>query len=124
MSDVPRLSPIDYLVLRKFGRLEFDDRLEPSIDEFGPRDEFNRRLAEYRQVLATYSPNQIAELQKDEQRKQLAEALLRRSNEENYLFFHLSCASFDFVLCSMFAHWTLDEAIALSFGMAPEVVDW
>src|SRR3569833_723896 len=124
MSDVPRLSPIDYLVLRKFGRLEFDDSLEPSIDEFGPRDEFNRRLAEYRQVLATYTPNQIAELQKDEQRKQLAEALLRRSNEENKLFFHQPCATADFDHWSKCAHWTLDEAIALSFGKAPEVVDW
>src|SRR6185436_9706811 len=48
----------------------------------------------------------------------------RREQEEQALFFHQPWANADFSHWSKAAHWTLDEAIALSFGKAPEHVTW
>ncbi len=39
-------------------------------------------------------------------------------------FFNQPHATADFAHWSKAAHWTLDEAVALSFGKAPEVVNW
>jgi hypothetical protein len=44
--------------------------------------------------------------------------------QEQARFFNQSRARADIAHWSKAAHWTLDEAIALSFGKAPEVVNW
>lgn len=45
-------------------------------------------------------------------------------DEENSRFYNLQSANADFVHWSKAAHWTLDEAIALSFGKEPGQVTW
>jgi hypothetical protein len=44
--------------------------------------------------------------------------------EENERFYNLKFADADFVHWSKAAHWTIYEAIALSFGKEPKVVTW
>jgi hypothetical protein len=56
--------------------------------------------------------------------KQSAELQARARLEEEQRFFHRPYARADFEHWSKAAHWTLDEAIALSFGKAPERVTW
>ncbi|MEO1281973.1 MAG: hypothetical protein AAFV69_09585 [Pseudomonadota bacterium] len=44
--------------------------------------------------------------------------------KESQQFFNLPSANADFHHYCKCAYWTLDEAIALSFGRAPEIVNW
>jgi hypothetical protein len=52
------------------------------------------------------------------------EQLALDERREKAQFFNQPTARGDFEHWSKAAHWTLDEAIALSFGRAPEVVQW
>jgi hypothetical protein len=44
--------------------------------------------------------------------------------QENERFYNQRYANADFVHWAKAAHWTIDEAIALSFGKEPEIVTW
>ncbi len=46
------------------------------------------------------------------------------AREEQKRFFSMPNADVDFTHWGKAAQWTLDEATALSFGKAPEVVNW
>jgi hypothetical protein len=58
-----------------------------------------------------------ARQRQSEERVKLAEA------KERARFFHRPDAAADFDFWSKTAHWTIDEAIALSLGKAPHIVD-
>jgi hypothetical protein len=51
-----------------------------------------------------------------------AAALEEARREENARFFNLPHAAADFEHWSKMEHWSLDEAIALAMGKAPEIV--
>jgi hypothetical protein len=52
------------------------------------------------------------------------EVLAKKENQENSHFFNRPSAKADFDHWSRAAHWTLEEAVALSFGRNPEIVNW
>ena len=52
------------------------------------------------------------------------QAIINDEEAERKRFYNLKSAKADFVHWSKAAHWTLDEAIALSFDKEPEVVNW
>jgi hypothetical protein len=52
------------------------------------------------------------------------EELAKKQAQENSRFFNGSGAKADFDHWSRAAHWTLEEAVALSFGGNPEIVNW
>jgi hypothetical protein len=62
--------------------------------------------------------------QEDEQAKEREANRRRLEREERERLFILPHANADYDHWSKAAHWTLDEAIALSFGRAPEIVRW
>jgi hypothetical protein len=74
----------------------------------------------YRAELGTLSPDQLQSLYEVER----AAALEETRREENALFFNLPHAAADFEHWSKMEHWSLDEAIALAMGKAPEIVSW
>jgi hypothetical protein len=53
-----------------------------------------------------------------------AERKAKSDYDENQRVFNKPCAVADFDYWSHMTYWTLDEALALSFGKAPEVVSW
>jgi hypothetical protein len=57
-------------------------------------------------------------------RKEVQELQVVAEREEQQQIFQSAFCEADFAHWSKAAHWTLDEAIALSFGKAPEVVRW
>lgn len=59
-----------------------------------------------------------------EQAKAIAELRLRQEDQESLRFFHQPTANADFAHWSRAAYWTLDEAVALSFGKSPFIVKW
>ena len=56
--------------------------------------------------------------------KEREEVRQKLDREERERFFNLPHAKTDYDHWSKAAHWTLDEALALSFGRAPEIVRW
>jgi PAS domain-containing protein len=125
---VPDSDPIKYLVLRRFP-FATAIRYPPSLS--GGRgidlEDRQRSLSEIRAYEEELRKKGRAELQAlcDEERaKQKAELLDQAKREELARFFNQPDANADFSHWSKAAHWTLDEAIALSFGKAPERVSW
>jgi len=73
-----------------------------------------------RQELTALKPDDWEKRVAEERAKAFEEAWVKREQEEQALFFHQPWANADFSHWSKAADWRLDEAIALSFGKAPE----
>lgn len=108
-------STIDFLIRRRFGRLEIvtlqfiaklREKRSPHADMYDVQD---RPVRTFRAELSKKSTEELAALETEEIQK-----------EERELF----GAKADFDHWSKMADWTLDQAIALSFGRAPEIVNW
>jgi len=74
--------------------------------------------------LLALSPEDLNARLTAEQAKERQELIEKADREEKARFFNRSSANADFSHWSKATYWTLDEAIALSFGKAPEVVKW
>jgi hypothetical protein len=120
MAKLPAFEPIEFLVARKFGLssgfgAEGRARSDPKLA---------KEIAIYEERLVTFSPEEFKALLESERAKQQAEHAAKLEREERERFFHQPYAEADIDHWSKAAHWTLDEAIALSFGKAPERVSW
>ncbi len=74
------------------------------------------KVKAYREYLDGLPKDELIELYRDEFEKKCAEDDLGR-------FFHKKTADADFDYWSKMAHWSLDEAVALSFGKSPKIVN-
>ena len=119
---------IEYLVRRRFPNVNML-RVMPSLSRRTPASapdtsELRKAVGEYRAELLAITHDELVVRYDAEQSKEREEARQRRDREERESFFNLPHANADYDHWSKTAHWTLDEAIALSFGRAPEVVRW
>jgi hypothetical protein len=80
----------------------------------------NQKRDRYRSELQALPSEQLLSLYQDESAKALAD--LQR--EEEARWFNQPQAAADFGHWSKAEHWSLDEAVALVLGKAPEVVNW
>ena len=78
-------------------------------------EEIAREVSEYRAFLDKMPFSELEVLHREELEKQHLE-------DDQARFFHAPSAEADLDYWSKMAHWSLDEAIALSFGKAPERV--
>jgi hypothetical protein len=132
MSRLPQRDLIDFLVDQKFPgarRLQIPPSLALLSDGTGTIDpEFREKrlkeIDEYRRKLLAMTPKELQERWEAEQEKASRERARRADEEEQKRFFNLPSAEADFDHWSKATYWTLEEAIALSFGKDPEKVDW
>jgi hypothetical protein len=136
MARLPDLDPIDFLTARKFPKppptvLASLTTHSPSIPfrRHPPLSEEERRqreyqIAKYHQELQNMPPEELQALFESEVRKNKEEWQAKREAEEKLLFFNSAAADADFDHWSRAAHWTLEEAVALSFGKDPKQVNW
>lgn len=121
-------SLIDFLVLRRFPSAGFINMPTPLTGgrarPIPNAREMREAIDTYREELSALAPNELIARYSEEQAKAVEEARLKRERDEQALFFHQPWAKADFSHWSKAADWTLDEAIALSFGKAPEHVTW
>jgi hypothetical protein len=82
------------------------------------------RVEAYRAEIAALAPRELVARYNAEKQREYDEAIAKSEREERERFFNQPHASANFVYWSKMAHWTLDEAVALSFGKAPELVHW
>lgn len=106
---------ISFLVSRKFGATAI---LAPALANFDktPNSENSKRIAqieEFKSTLRNVQSNELQTLYNEELAKQ-----------EKECFYNQRYANADFVHWAKAAHWTVDEAIALSFAKEPSVVTW
>lgn len=123
-------SPIDFLVERRFPGYHvlkeinsIDLRGRSSISPIERRARLDAANA-YRDTLAAKSAEEIAELYEREVALAQKEALALADREEQARPFNRPDATADFAHWSKAPYWSLDEALALVFGRAPEVVTW
>ena len=117
---------VDYLVKRRFP-LSYLLNIPLSVSSRGPPPdtrELRKSVEAFREELAALSPEQLVARYDAEKTKELEQLRAKAEQEEREQFYNLPSARADFEHWSKAAHWTLDEAIALSFGRAPEVVRW
>jgi len=120
------LNPIDYLTARKFPLATASiAALKIKDSQLAARHrEAVRAAEEYKKELRLKSPAEIADLVQEERQKEADEAATRAQKQEEAHFFNRPAATADFNLWSRTAYWTLEEAVALSFGKSPKVVNW
>jgi hypothetical protein len=131
VSDTPKPSIKDcteYVVLRRFPfarALQFPPSLNSGRNRLpGPTPEDRQAVAVYRAELAALSEDELFARYKAEKQRKYDQLIAKAEQDERKHFFNQPHAAADFVHWSKMAHWTLDEAIALSFGKAPELVHW
>lgn len=115
--------PITYLVHAKFPLLAFHTRGKTAEAEHLkiPLDDLLREADAYRRILEKKSSQDIRLLVLDT--KQNIEQVRNRMQAGQPIY-EQSSANADFDYWSKVPHWTLDEAIALSFGKEPTVINW
>jgi hypothetical protein len=129
MAKIRGFDPIEYLVLRRFP-VASALRVPPSLSggtsgiSHDRRQELLSQIRGYENELRAKSRDELQALVDQERAKETMELAARAEREERERFFNQPYARADFEHWSKAAHWTLDEAIALSFGKAPERVNW
>lgn len=129
MPKIPKIDEVSFLVNRKFNKLRTQNINKNLTKSYSDPDyagfDHNLRFAlskdrlteaeAYRAKLLTMDKAEIAELYRLELHNKNLE-------DDQARFFHSKIAEADFDYWSKMSHWTLEEAVALSFGKNPEVV--
>jgi len=119
---------IDYLVGRRFP-LAYMLKIPPSISlsSRGPSPdtrELRISVEAFRRELAALTPEALVARFNEAKGKEFEQLRVKAEQEERERFYNHPTATADFNHWAKAAHWTLDEAIALSLGKAPELVRW
>ena len=129
MVKIPKIDYVAYLVNRKFPDLmppfpiglqfkQYDGIIHSDEDEWlPPSNEIVEKAKIYREKLSGFPKPGLKKLYQ-------AELIKQYEDDDQKRFFNLPNAAADFEYWSKMAHWTLDEALALSFGKNPKVVSW
>ena len=132
MVRLPEFAPIEFLIARKFPSPMWAalssaraQTKQPGL-KFSPADHARREkeIDEYRAKLEALPANELQSLVESETAKVNAERAAELQREEDARFFNQPRATADFEHWSKAAYWTLEEAIALAMGKAPESVSW
>ena len=116
MVKLPKFDKIEYLIGRKFGPL--------GVRQARKSPEQSRQISDYRDLLLKLPQEEIDVRVEKERIKNQEEIAAKAERDEQARFFNQPFAAADFEHWSKAAHWSLDEAIALSFGKEPEHVNW
>lgn len=121
---------IEYLVKRKYP----GSNAPPSLSTLSGRgsggtdfEGYQKRINDigaFKDELFKLSLDDVKTLYDVEYDKEIAATELKIKLEEQSRFFNLPKASADYEHWTKTAYWTLDEALALSFGKSPEIVTW
>jgi len=127
MIKIPKIDHIQFLVVRKFPELalpisplEKMYNLDVLVDDdeecLIPSEKTKRKAEQYRETLSNLPKSEIKKRYGEELAKQ-------RLEDDQKRYFNQSHADADFDYWSKMEHWTLDEALALSFEKDPKIVN-
>jgi hypothetical protein len=124
---LPAFDPIEYLVSRRYPTWKVALPSFHTLSEaesIGRRRQSREKALAYEQELRGKTPAEIADLVKAERATEAEEHRRKQEAEENARYFNQPSAMADVSHWGKLSYWTLDEALALSFGRAPESVSW
>ena len=87
------------------------------------RLELLKKIDEYKKTIQKKPIVELEALYKEEKAKELKAIKQKSILDEQSRFFNQSSSNADFSDWSKMAHWSLDEAVALSFGKNPKTVN-
>ena len=125
MSISTPFDPYNYLARRKFPQA-----YQPHVAVNGDftrtrqREIYVSQAEAYIEELRAKPAEELRELLSEEKKKEADESVERLRKEEASRFFNRPEVKADFAHWSKAAYWTLEEAIALSFGKDPRLVNW
>jgi hypothetical protein len=122
-----KLDVTDYLLQRRFPGFQGTEAASLNVRQTRSSvsiAERARKIREYRNELLKLSLGELKALVADEREKERQEAIERAKDEDDARFFNLSSARADFQHWAKASFWTLEEALALSFGKSPRIVSW
>lgn len=122
-----KLDPIKYLVQENCPELVTFG--STTLRSFTPDFAERRRKAElegaaFEAMLQKKSPAQIAKLVEQARERDAAKQAKILAAKEKALFYNMPDANADFDYWAKISYWRIDEAVALSFGKDPRVVNW
>jgi len=136
VTRIPTPDPIEFLIDRRFPDAKKFRGVPTTVPATGEEDtcltdEYwesrNKLLADvesYEAELLAMSPDELGLLYEKEQDKYRQERKAKIPQEDQQRFFYLPGADAEFEHWGKLATWTLEEAIALSFGKDPKYVNW
>jgi hypothetical protein len=126
---IPTDDPISYLVRRKFPDASAI-RSMPSIIGQSPqipheyRKQRRAEIDAYEAGLRELAHAELMKLRDEERVREAEEWATKRRKEEEVLFFNRPDSKADFEYWARAAYWSIEEALALSFGRDPTRVNW
>jgi hypothetical protein len=125
MPKKPGFDPYDYLARRRFPRAySIVDPHPDNFTELRKREHYESQAAAFIEELRDKPSEEVSALVKAERKKEAREADGRERKQEEARFFNRPSAEADFTHWSRAAYWSLEEAVALSFGKDPRIVNW
>lgn len=129
---IPKTDPIEFLRERKFPGYRALRTLVPLSDPRSgvshQQSDYNvkrlQHIDAYEKELRAKPSEELNKLFVAEQEKYRLERKAKEDEEERNRFFNQPSAEADFEHWSKATYWTLEEAVALSFGKDPKLVNW
>jgi len=117
---------VENLLRRRFGSLAPPPTTTLHMANPRPKNDSNilSPMNQARSDLEAMTLTQLEEMVRTEGQKDLEALQAKEGAEELNLFFNRASANADFAFWAKMAIWTLDEAISLSLGKDPRVVNW
>ncbi|MBB3235800.1 hypothetical protein [Phyllobacterium endophyticum] len=123
-----KTNPIQYLVHERFpilaaypGPLEnphYSDDIKTQLRKA------NEQASAFRKELAGLGLEGIQQLAAEARKREIDNYQEKQREEEQARFFNQPSSNADFEYWAKMSYWTIDEAVALSFGKDPRVVSW
>jgi DNA repair exonuclease SbcCD ATPase subunit len=123
-----KTNPIQYLVHERFpilaaypGPLEnphYSDDIKTQLRKA------NEQASAFRKELAELGLEGIQQLAAEARKREIEKYQEKQREEEQARFFNQPSSNADFEYWAKMSYWTIDEAVALSFGKDPRVVSW
>jgi hypothetical protein len=125
MPKTSGFDPYDYLARRRFPKAySIVDPHPDNFTELRKREHYQAEAAAFIEELRDTPSDEVSALVKAERKKEAEEADERERKQEEARFFNRLSAEADFTHWSKAACWSLEEAVALSFGKDPRIVNW
>jgi len=123
----PNRDPYEYLVQRKFPGYKAVQYAPISLGNIGRsgishddrREKLLKEVESFRAELKAKPLREIKTLYEQEQEKERQALAAKAEREEQQRFFNRPDANADFIHWAKMTYWTLDEALALTFGKSP-----
>ncbi|MCG7867612.1 MAG: hypothetical protein JAY74_14785 [Candidatus Thiodiazotropha taylori] len=137
MVHIRKVNPVDFLVERKYptahllqSRTQASGSSVTNITNTQKgqiltfKAELQAEIQAYKAKLKAMPVDQMLSLFETEQEKYRQEQVIKAEKIEQQRYFNRPSADADYEHWCKAAYWSLDEAIALSFGKEPELVNW